>query len=104
MSDQPETIDCTLHLRLPKYVALDVTVDTNGKVWPAIGLTFQRLLDAEMLVEMGVTVGWKMADGEVLDPDVARMLIASRTAEFNTGYVPKFAAPADPAKPAGDAS
>lgn len=81
-------------VRVPRRLELPANVDTTGRVWPVGGITRVTRLPLATLLECGVTVQWRMPDGTVIDQDTGALLVASRQADMDKGFVPEFPAPA----------
>jgi hypothetical protein len=88
----PPTKDVSIPAKIPATMVLPVATDTNGREWPGAGFVWQRMLSADTLLALGITVRWERADGSVMDRDTALKLIGENAELVSSGHNPQFAA------------
>ena len=85
------TIEIEETVVVPETLTLPVRTDKHGRIWPAAGLMYQRLLSVEQLEDAGVKVSFVDAKtGEPQDHDRMLELITARALDTQDGVRAEF--------------
>lgn len=77
-------------LHCPATLTLPAQTDTDGRVWPAAGITRLQNVPLKTLLDAGVAIAWRLPNGEVIDQEAGTLLVAARQADMDQGYRPVF--------------
>jgi hypothetical protein len=69
------TIDTTITLNLPRHMTLPAQTDAQGHIVPATGFVWQKYLNYDTLLSLGVSIEWRHVDGHAIPVDDAKRLI-----------------------------
>jgi hypothetical protein len=65
------TIESKITISLPAMMVLPVNTDESGFIVPATGVMWQKYLNYDTLLALGVSIEWHNPDGTILRSDEA---------------------------------
>jgi hypothetical protein len=73
------TFDTSITLTLPRHMTLPAQTDAQGHIVPATGFVWQKYLNYDTLLALGVSIEWQHVDGHKIPLEEAKRLIQAAT-------------------------